>query len=392
MCKGFRSQRVPAQVTRDRSLTVAAPFCSFAALCSPLAALAMSMLAAGCAGSSQRPPTAQAPAAQTTPAPAKPTLDEQSRLASVVEGVEPWEFEGRAGKIITTAHYRLFTTEKDPITVDRAPRFLEVALEHYRTALAPTGAPLPPPPLRLETMLMDNRAQWKAVALQMLGPVSSRYFAIQRGGFATGGRAFLYDIGVFDTLAIAAHEGWHQYTQRTFAEPMPIWLEEGLATYMEGHKWEGSTPRFLPWANIERFDQLRAAQAKGELLPLDRLLATAPQDLLMHAGDAAVNYYAQVWALVHFLAEGAGGAHRGALEALLSDFASGRGVARVSAALGRQAALTAVMERRGDGVFRAYFGADVSALGAEYEEFMRRLVRPGSRGPIVAGVSPLGGQ
>lgn len=384
---GLRCDASPLHA--DRSRTLATPFVA-TPLCVVAPLIAACVLLAGCSSGAARPPAAQpATQAQPTPSPpspARPTPDDQARLASVVEGVTPWEFDAKPGKIITTANYRIFTTERDAITVDRAPRFLELALDHYRAAL--TDATLPAPPIRLDTFLMDNRAQWKSAATQMLGASAQPYLAIPRGGFATGGRAFLYDIGVFDTLAIAAHEGWHQYTQRAFADPLPIWLEEGVATFMEGHKWNGASPVFLEWANIERFDQLRLAHSKGELLTLERLLNTAPQDLILHAGDAAVNYYAQVWALTHFLADRSHPARRAALASLLADFAAGRAADRLAAIHGRQGARPILMSRRGDAVFRAYFGEDFEKVASDYAAYVAALVRPGSRGPIVAGASP----
>ncbi len=301
-----------------------------------------------------------------------------------IESVETWTFGGALGRQINTRNYRLFTTEKDAVIVDRAPRFLELALDHYRSALGP----LPAPPLKLDTFLMDNRTQWSRLTLQMLGEQGRRYQAIGRGGFATGGRAFLYDIGLFDTLAIAAHEGWHQYTQRTFRDPLPVWLEEGIAAYMEGHRWAGPEPVFLPWANLERFDQLRSAKARGAVMTLPMLLDSSPQDMLGVVGDGALTYYAQVWALIHFLNEGADGRYRETLRALLVQASQGQMRQTLANQLGAPSAARALTARRGPEVFQAYFGEDLTQVSREYEAFMSRLVIAGSRGPIAEGRSP----
>ena len=87
--------------------------------------------------------------------------------------------------------------------------------------------------------------------------------------------------GLHWSSAIAAHEGWHQYTQTTFQNPLPVWLEEGLACYMEGFGWnrEGTgTPTFNAWKNPERFDALARAYRENRLQPLDSLFRYAPQD------------------------------------------------------------------------------------------------------------------
>ncbi len=331
-------------------------------------------LLVGCAGSSRYDAVQVSPGA----------VNSAPEPVFSIEATEPWPFAGTTGRQVTTTNYRLFTTEKDAVIVDRAPRFLELALDHYRSALGP----LPPPPIRLDTFLMDNRMQWQRLTLQMLGEQGRRYHAIGRGGFATGGRAFLYDIGLFDTLAIAAHEGWHQYTQRTFRDPLPVWLEEGVAAFMEGHRWAGPDPVFLPWANLERFDQLRTAKSRGAVMTLSMLLESSPQDMLGHVGDGMLTYYAQVWALVHFLNEGENGRHRGALRALLLQASQGQMRQTLANRVGQRAAVQTLSARRGPEVFMAYFGDDFAATSAAYDAFVSQLVSSGSRGAIAAGRSP----
>ncbi len=305
-------------------------------------------------------------------------------LGDVIESVEDWSFGAARGQIVRTQHYRVFTTETQPLLVGRLPNFLERALEHYRTAITP----LPAPPIKLDTYLMDNRPQWVRLAQQLLGPESEHLTRIQRGGFATRGVGVFYDIGVFDTLAVAAHEGWHQYAQRTLRERLPIWLEEGIATFMEGHKWDGAEPAFLPWANVERFDQLRKAHAAGRVLALPDLLSTSPLDAGPSA-DALVDYYAQVWVLVHFLMEADDGAHRPAMRAVLDDAANGRLNRTLLVRIGRTDAARAISTARGDGVLRAYIAAPMDSLAASYASFIDRIVAVGSRDRIVAGRSPL---
>jgi hypothetical protein len=244
--------------------------------------------------------------------------------------------------------------------------------------------------------VMSSRPQWERLTLRMLGsagvPVTT---AIERGGFTTGGRAFLFDIGAADTFSIAAHEGWHQFSQLTLRERLPMWLEEGLATFFEGHRWIGPDVVFLPWCNLERFDRLREAATPRRpggptgLLGLRELMAASPQGLMSGATPGAgLTYYAQVWALVHFLREGQGGRHRRGLEQLLADAARGtlsRALAQ-SAPPGRSPMLP---DAQTAAIIRAYFGGDVDALERGYTEFVSDLVRPGTRGEIVEGRSPL---
>ena len=309
-----------------------------------------------------------------------------------VDSVEDWTFNGSPGRIIRTANYRIFTTQPETVLSARVPGFVEAALERYRTALSTPGTSLPEPELKLDTFLMRSRPDWVVLTKSLTGDQADLFLRIPRGGFAFGGKALMFDIGPRDTLAVLGHEGWHQYTQRTFRHPLPIWLEEGLGTYMEGHRWEGPSGtdvRFLPWCNVERFDQLRTVEAQGRLMGLMDLLESTPAELLAVRDDRALTFYAQVWSLTHFLAEGAGGRYRPALGELLADAAAGTVTRRVAQAFGPQRAGAIVAQRRGPAVFMAYFNPDLEEAGREYDAFLRRLVQPGSRGPIVAGESPM---
>ncbi len=341
-----------------------------------LRASAAGLLLAGCAGSPSRP---------AEPAPA--TLS--AMPGATVLSVEPWSFHGREGQLIRTQWYRLYTTVDDPDLLDAMPAFLEAALDQYTSVLGP----LPRPPLKLDTFLMASRPQWAALTQQVMGQSAGIYLQIQRGGFASGGRALLWSIGRHDTPAIAAHEGWHQYTQRTFGDRLPPWLEEGVATFMEGYHTSASDPahpQFLPWANVERYDQLRTAAARGELLALDELLGASPQDLIGSDQRGTLTYYAQVWALTHFLNEGEDRRHAEALRRLLSDAAAGTLRNRVRETLrAHGVSHRALPGTIGPAVFAAYFGEDLERAGDAYAAFVARVVAAGSRDRIVQGISPL---
>lgn len=306
----------------------------------------------------------------------------------IIVAQSSWEYEGRPGRLIETPAYAIYTTEPDGLVTDRLPSFLEAALAHYRTALGP----LPAPSRQLETYLLSNRPQWTRLTQRLMGPRAEPYLLIQRGGFAADGRGVFWNIGAQSTFAIAAHEGWHQYTQTVFREPLPVWLEEGLATFMEGFRWGEADPLpdFLPWANIERFDTLRAAADSGRSLrPLHEVLAASPADLVRYAGDPALVWYSQVWALAHFLNEGDDGAHRDALRRLLADAVAGRVSQTVGAALGERSAAAVRLRRTGPEVLLAYFGDDLDELDRRYAAFVQRLVAVGARDMVAQGLSPV---
>lgn len=344
----------------------------------PAAALLMTFsMLAGCAHELRTDSSSSGVAlGELGPQPVRPTPG--------VLSTEPWSFGGIPGNVIRTEHFRIYTTETDPVLRDRLTHFLEHALAHYRSALVH----LPRPPQRLDTYLMDNRPQWLAVTKRLMGAQSEQLSMIQRGGFASRGIGVYYDLGLYDTLAIASHEGWHQYTQRTFRDSLPVWAEEGLATFMEGHRWAGTTPVFSPWSNIERFEQLRRASAEGRLMTFEQLLDGKPQSFLGHADDSMLTYYAQLWALIHFLNEDEGERSSVALRAMLTDAASGRLRQVLAAALGPRAGSSSGV-RSGPMVYAAYFGDDLESASDRYEAFLARVVETGSRDAITSGRSPL---
>ncbi len=336
------------------------------------AALMLAAALAGCARAPERPSLAAASPAPVAPVPAAASAGPPGALP-VAE--RSWSFGGYEGLILETPHYRLHTTLERPAFRERLPVFMEVALSHYASAIVT----LPPPPEALETYLFESRHQWEAKTRQMLAEQASQYLRLGRGGFTTRGVSVLYYIGRRDTLAIAAHEGWHQFSQKTFRNPLPIWLEEGIAAYMEGYlSRPDGTPRFRPWANLERYEALRQAQRQGRLVPLRELAARRPESLLQGGGEALLAYYAQVWALVHFLVEGEEGRYRPALERLLRESAAPR------AGRGGNGST-----RLGTDVLQSRFNRDLAALEQEYHRFVQAVTITGGREAVVRGESPL---
>lgn len=361
--------------------------------CNLGAALLVLLAGASCSSQSSSAP---APAARSVAAvTSSPDSDAAPAvvLSSSTYRTEPWAFENKPGRVLLTPSYRLYTTTEQPILLERMPAFLEAAMAHYRTALGDLPAPSSP----LESYLLANRPQWVRFTQRLMGDQADPFLRIQRGGYSTRGKAVLYDVGMRDTFSLASHEGWHQFTQRTFQQPLPTWLEEGIATYMEGFRWDQKSGgvNFLPWANVERFEQLRTACTSGTLMPVRELLSTSPQQLLgagrlKQAGaEAALTYYAQVWSLVHFLREGAGGKYREELAGLLRDASRGQLDQRLLSAGGTDTSRMYLQPRRGPEFFRLALHADMDQIQSEYDQFVARLVQPGAKQKIVAGESPV---
>lgn len=336
---------------------------------------AVACLLAGCAGREGAP--TRAPSQRAAPA-----------VPSVVLKTEPWtSFPGQTGTLTRTNAYRIYTTATDPVITRRMPVLAESALARYRSALGE----LPAPPAKLDTYVMATRPQWVTLTRIVMRERAEPYLRIARGGFAAQGRGLFWDIGPTDTLSLAAHEGWHQYTQRALKTRLPPWLDEGIATYHEGFKWplNQASPEFLPWANPERFDQLRSAHARGRLKPLSEIVTLAPGDLIGRDETGALDWYAQVWAAVHFLREGEGGRYAGSLSSMLADAASGRLWRTLARGRGRGSARAALSARGGGALLIAYTEQPIETLDRQYAAFVARVVSTGGRDRITRGDSPV---
>lgn len=311
------------------------------------------------------------------------------RLSFVADRT-PWSYQGRPGWHIRTPSVDLYTTTDDRLLRMRLPDFLELAHAHRLTAITP----LRPGDTSLETYILGTRSEWDSMTRRLLGDRARPYLRIERGGYSANGKGIFYDLGPRDTFVMAAHEGWHQYVQTSFADPLPVWLDEGLACFMEGFRWRIESPdrpEFLPWSNQERFDQLRRAVGSRGIIPLRDLVNARPQDLIDtdRGGSAALNYYAQSWALVHFLNESEGGMRRTGLERLLRDAQAGRFVDAVRQAAGEREAGVLRTRRTGSGSFAAYWPDEsIEKLDASFRTFIARIVATGGRDLAIAGRSP----
>jgi len=338
-------------------------------------ALACALVGA-CSGPSGRSPATTARVAELTRSGGVAAMSTRRDTRTGVIAAEAWSFEGIPGQKLTTPSFELYTTVQSSLLLDRLPSFLEHALHHYTRAIAP----LPDPDEKLETFVVATRPQWTRVTKRLMGADASVYLRITRGGFAAKSRGVYYDIGSDETLAVAAHEGWHQYTQATFEDPLPVWLEEGVATWMEGFRWDGTArplPLFNPWENPERYRVLRRVAIQGDVRRLDHLLSVRPQDEIATSNDRALRYYAQVWAFTHFLYEGEAGRYRPALQRMLTDAANGSLYDTVRARLGERPARDARVRRIGPAVLVAYLpDVRLDELDRQYQSFVRRVAHP----------------
>lgn len=359
----------------------------------------------GCSGSPAIPSSSSSPSATATLVSAPigsaigdgggKVITRRESVALPVAQVEPWKSATRDGHEIITDHFRLRTTIRNGDLRRFLPIFTERALTQYTSAL---GA-LPDPSRRLETFIFGTREEWTAFTMDRLGDEAGTYLGLGRGGYTSKSVAILYDIGPTDTLTILAHEGWHQYSQSVFREELPVWLEEGIATYMEGYRVDSAgQPVFAAWRNFERFGELRDAVRRDNLIPLDKLLDQTPQQFLNEGREQLLIYYAQVWALTHFLAEGGNGKYRDALGEILGDAVTGRVGKSLAAKMAtdedrrsvqRGVSRGGIRTLPGTLIARGYFSQDMAEMNAEYQAFLKQICSRGSGDSIWKGISPI---
>ena len=343
------------------------------------------LVAAGCQGGGGSTKTSSV----TAPGAARGSLP-ASLVTSPIVSTREWRWNSVEGIEIDTRSWTIKSSLRSANFTGSLPAFYEAALRNYRSGLVA----LPAPPRRLEACVFGTREEWSRYTEHRLGSEAGPYLKMGRGGFTSGGEAVLYDIGPRDTLAIAAHEGWHQYSQTTFRYSLPVWMEEGVACYMEGFRQPAGAPEpvFLPWRNPERYAELRTAARKSRLATLREVLEGSPQSFLETSRDAQLAYYAQVWALVHYMRDGEGGRYRAGLEAMLADAVSGGIPARIKssdAIPDERARRLALSSKSGIWLVLVYLDEDYERFERGYDRFIGSLIESNAWDHIMRGESPI---
>ena len=316
-----------------------------------------------------------------TPPSANPSLgtrtvaeDEDGRSIAT----EPWLFNGVQGQRIETPNFEIYTTLENERLRSFLPRFYEASLDQYMTVFGE----LPPPPNPLTSFIFGDRRQWMNKTRMMLPEMSGSFETLGRGGYTYNAIAVLYDIDKYqwdrDTLALAAHEGWHQYAQVTFEHQLPPWLDEALATNFEGFRFRRGELYFSPSLNRERRYRLREAIRTDMLIPLHKLINRDPHEALAESKEALLTYYAQVWALGRFLTEAEDGRYRDALETVLLLNAQGDLYRQLLLEARRDGRPVDRDEMAGQRLIETFFNPDFEEFTASYNAWVQELAR--SRG------------
>lgn len=157
-----------------------------------------------------------------------------------------------------------------------------------------------------------------------------------------------------DAYGVIFHEYAHFLTGNAVGD-LPPWASEGLAELYETFEVSnGGKTAFIGKASEQN---LQLLQTSGTLMPLAALAAVQHDSPLYNEGDRRGLFYAQSWALVHYLTFG-GAPRAGQLKSYLASI--GQGVPPADA-------------------FKNAFGADTTALDREVQRYVRSLSFPALR-------------
>jgi len=308
------------------------------------------------------------------------TTRETLASAPYIKSVQRWQ--GDFGVIIETKHYRIFTTEKDPLILVDLPKFLEAAHTAYQDMLGYRLTQIH----RSDIYHFASRKQWEDFTENYTGDMWPIYKSINRGAYYLNGICVSYNIGRNATMSVLAHEGWHQFSRQNFKYALPSWLDEGLAMQFEAFRYQDGAYRFRPSANLNRLGALKLAvdasyRGKRDLFTVPQLVSLNPGQIIIHKNKELTGaYYAQVYALVRFLREYDYGKYRPYLTKMLVDGMLGKWPVNsdVSAALSRKTgSLSASWNSKlSKELFQRYIPVPPEKISKEYLDFCNVVTFP----------------
>jgi len=294
-----------------------------------------------------------------------------NRLLAEPLNSQPWQFGQANGTVISTQHYRIYTTIRDPLYQRLITRVLEAAY-----ARAAANNPKARVSDLMDCYVFADRNQWELFTRLKTGADAEMYLPITAGGYARNGLFVGYDIPSQReiTLSVIAHEAWHQYSWFAFKDRLPSWLEEGLATQNEAITWQGSEPQFDPAQNLRRWQSLRSAIQEKRLWSIRDLTTTHAGRVIKMSQKHVDAYYAQLWSLTLFLQQSK---YNTGLQELLADAASGKLTQSLAGTGVTAYEISSFSERwnsvAGPTYLRRYIAKDVDALQREYEAWAREF-------------------
>lgn len=290
--------------------------------------------------------------------------------AAVAVQRHAWTQSSPDGVQLITPHFDIRTTVRDALLRETLPGFLEAAFAEYTRLLPPLKNDVSPLPV----YLFDTREEWARFTRRFTPANAYTYLHIHAGGYTDHQTAasVTFDLGRDHTLSLLAHEGFHQYVARYRTQPLPPWLNEGLACQFETFTLAGDRPTFTPRNNLIRLSSLREAlTAPNSLAPLPELLAMNAGHAVRQTGTPAPIYYAQLWSTILYLRDRSC-PYAAGFRALLAD----AGTPRLADAVRTCRATTLGHANLSDAeaTFHCYITPNLDEFAARYRAFAEKLV------------------
>ena len=243
---------------------------------------------------------------------------------------------------VTVDHFTVLTPAGEGVA-----RKWAVELEQFRRGLQEIF-PAPPERLRPVTVVLfkDDRAMAPYVPLENGRPAKLGGLFVRANDVNTIMVSLARNAR--ETRHVILHEAVHWHLSAR-AGLLPLWLDEGLAEIFATFELGDSKRYSFGTAIPEHVGLLRVER----LLPLPNLMTLGRDSLLYNEGERTGIFYAQAWALTHYLFFGEKSPGRSAVERYLQ--------------------LLSIM-RSPDDAFRSAFGADYATM----EQELRRYIAGGS--------------
>jgi hypothetical protein len=288
----------------------------------------------------------------------------------VIYETTEWKFGTSTGSILTSEHYKIYTTCRSKPFVNAMPNFVEQCWDSYAELLPPQHLPLQP----LETYLFQSRWEWERFTERFAPSRAETYKHIRSGGYSERGVTVSHYSSARSALSVLAHEGLHQYLEVTHGPNIPAWLNEGLACYFESFDLDDKNrPVFKPENNTLRIPALRETLASGKLIPLRDILSTHAGAEIQKNLSHVSTYYAQEWAIVVYLmSDPHNNPYHQGFRALLADLGED---AMDHRARGYLATDIDGSMSHGEAVFRAYISDDLERFEVSFRDFLQRFLQ-----------------
>lgn len=158
--------------------------------------------------------------------------------------------------------------------------------------------------------------------------------------------------GTENPFSTIFHEYVHLLVNNTLRVPPPIWFNEGLAEYYSSFEVEDNDQK----AQLGKVISNHVLLLREKFIPLRALLAVSAGSPLYNERDKQGIFYAEAWALMHYLNLGNNGARRPQLGEYLNRLAAGATV---------------------DEAFQGAFKTTYEALEKELRDYVKRNSYPG---------------